>query len=103
MQAEEVRLLLEKKLGMISQRAHGLINHAITKTLADSGMSLEDMDVGGGTQSASSGKRGVSVLQCHGRATYTERVTISCSLAMSSWEMEISGTNYKNPLLRKLE
>ena len=68
MQAQEVRLLLEKKLGTISQRAYGLINQAITKTLVDSGMSLEDMDVNDGTRSASSGKRGVSVVQYHGWA-----------------------------------
>ena len=62
MQAQEVRLLLEKKLGKISQRACGLINQTITKTLTDSGMSLEDMDVGHGTRSASSGRRRVSVV-----------------------------------------
>ena len=59
-------MLLEKKLGVISQRACGLINQTITKTLTDSGMSLEDMDAGHGTQNASIGKRGVSVMQHHG-------------------------------------
>ena len=69
MRIQEVRLLLEQELGMISQRACGLINQTITKTLTDSGMSLEDMDVGHGTRSASSGNGGVSVVQYHGRAT----------------------------------
>ena len=62
MQAQEVRLLLEQKLGMISQRACGLINQTIMKTLTDSGMSLEDMDVGHGTRGVSSSKRGVSMV-----------------------------------------
>ena len=68
-QAHEVLSLLQKQLGMISQRACGLINQTITKTLTDSGMSLEDMDVGHGTRSASSGNGGVSVVQYHGRTT----------------------------------
>ena len=62
MQAEEVRSLLEKKLGMISQRACELINQTITKTSTDGGMSLEDMDLGHGTRGASSSKRGVSMV-----------------------------------------
>ena len=99
-QAQEVRSLLEKKLGMISQRACGLINQTITRTLMDSGMSLGDMDVGHG---ASRGNRGVSVVQYHGWATDTEIVARACSLVVSSWEMEISMTNHRNPLLWKLE
>ena len=63
MQTEEVRSLLEQKLGMISQKACGLINETIKKISLDCGMSLDDMDAGHGTRSASSGKRGVSVSQ----------------------------------------
>ena len=68
-QAQEVRSLLEEKLELISQKASGFINQTITKTLADSSMSLKDMDVGQGTRGASSGKRGVSVVQYYGWAT----------------------------------
>ena len=92
-QAQEVRSLLEKELGMISQRACESINQTITKTSTDGGMSLENMDVGHGTRRSSSGKR-VSVVQYHGWDTYTERVAGSCSLVVSSWEMEISMTNH---------
>ena len=60
MQTQEVHSLLEQELRMISQKAWGLINQTIMKTLTDSGMSLENMDVGHSTQSASSR---VSVLQ----------------------------------------
>jgi hypothetical protein len=59
---QEIRLLLEKELGMISQKVYGLISQTIKKTSQDCGMSLEDMDVGHGTQSPSSGNGGVSVL-----------------------------------------
>ena len=100
MQTEEVRLLLERELGMISQRAFGLIDQTITKTLENSGMSLRDVDIGHSTRSAPSG---VSVVQYPDWATGTERVTRSYSLAVPSWEMEISVTNYKNPLLRERE
>ena len=62
MQTQEVRLLLEQKLGMISQKAYGLINVAITESLTDSGMSLEDMDVGHGTRGVASNMEGVSVV-----------------------------------------
>ena len=84
MQTQEVRLLLEQELGMISQKACKLINQTIKKTLTDCGLSLEDMDAGHGTRSASSGKRRVSVLQYPDWTTDTERVTLSCSLAVSS-------------------
>ena len=86
-QAQEVRVLLEKKLGMINQRACGLINQTITKTLTDSRMSLEVMDVGHGTRGASGGEREVSVAQYHCWTTDTEQATRSCSLAVFSWEM----------------
>ena len=66
MQTREVRLLLEKELKMISQRACGLINQTVMKTFPDCGMSLEHMDVGDGAQSATSGMRGVSVTQYPG-------------------------------------
>jgi len=56
-------------------------------------MLLEDMDVSHGTRSASSGKRGVSVLQCPGWATGTERVTRSYILTVSSLGIEISVTS----------
>ena len=62
MQAQEVRLHLEQKLGMISQKAYGLINGTITKSLTDSGMLLEDMDIGHGTRSVASSTKGVSVV-----------------------------------------
>jgi len=68
MQTQEIRSLLEQELGVISQKTCGLINQTIQKTLLDCGMSLEDMDVGNGTRGASSGKRGVSVLQYPGWA-----------------------------------
>ena len=100
MQIQEIRSLLEQELGMISQRACGLINRTITMTLTDSGMSLEGMDVGHSARVASSG---VSVMQYPGRATDTERVTLSCSLAVSSWGTDISVANYNDPFLRKLE
>ena len=100
MQTQEIRLLLEQELGMINERACGLINQTITKISTDSGMPLEDMDVGHRTRSTS---RGVSVVQYPGWATGTEGATRSCNLAMSSWEMEIPVTNYKDPLLRALQ
>ena len=59
-QTQEARLRLEEELGLINQRACGLINQTITKTSADRGMSSEDMDVGHGTPGAPSGRRGVS-------------------------------------------
>ena len=62
MQTQEVRLLLEQKSGMISQKASGSISERIIKSLMDSGMSLEAMDVGHGTRSVSSSTRGVSVV-----------------------------------------
>ena len=68
-QAQEVRSTLEEKLGLISQRASGLINQTITTKLTDSSMSLKDVDVGQGTRGASGGKRGVSVVQYYGWAT----------------------------------
>jgi len=49
-QTEEIRLLLEQELGVISQKACGLIHQTIKKTFPDSGMSLEDMDVGHDTR-----------------------------------------------------
>ena len=101
MQTQEARLLLEHELGLIDQWARGLINKTITKTSTDFGMSLEHIDVGHGTQGASSGKRGVRMGQYLGWATYTEPVIRSCSLAVPSWEMEIPVANYKNTLLRK--
>jgi len=74
MQIREVRFLLKKELGVISQKTSGLINRTIQKTLLDCGMSLEDMDVGHGTQGGSTGKRGVSVLH-YPLGSDTERVT----------------------------
>lgn len=100
--AEEARLPLEKQLGTISERACGLINQTITKTLEDNGMSLEDMDVGQGTRTSTIGRKGVSVAQCPCWVTHTELVTRSCSLAVSNLKMEIPVVNYKNPLLHKL-
>jgi len=98
MQTQESRLLLDQELEMISKKATRLINQAFRKTLTDRGTSLEDMGVGHGTRGAS-----VSMLYYPGWATDTERVDRSCNLAVSSWGMEISVVNYKNPLLRKLE
>jgi len=63
MQAEEIRLLLERELGMISQKAGGLINRRIEKTWKDwtvGGISLEDVGISHGTRAASNGN-GVSV------------------------------------------
>jgi len=67
MQTEEIRHLLEQALGVISQKACGSINRTTKKALEDSGMSLEDIDLGNGGPGASRG-RGVSVLQYPGWA-----------------------------------
>jgi len=98
MQTQEIRLLLEQELEMISKKANGLINQIPRKTLLDYGTSLEDMGVGHGTRGAS-----VSMLYYPGWATDTEQVDRSCNLAVFSWGMGISVVYYKNPLLRKLE
>ena len=101
MHAQEARSPLEKEFGTITERACGLINQMIKKTLTDNGMILEDIDVGQGTLSATIGRRGVSAVQCPVWATHTELVTKSCSLAVSNREVEIPVVNYKDPLLRK--
>ena len=62
MQTEEIRTLLERELGVISQKACGLIHQTIKKALADCGLTLEDMHVGDGGPGAAR-DRGVSVLQ----------------------------------------
>ena len=62
MQTQEIRLLLEQELGVISQKACGLIHQTIMKALEDCGLSLGDMDVGHGEPGAAR-DRGVSVLQ----------------------------------------
>ena len=62
MQTQEVRLVLEQKSEMIAQKACGLINETITKSLTGSGMSLGDMVVGHGTRTSSSSMTGVSVV-----------------------------------------
>ena len=70
LQAREIRLTLEQELGMISQKAYEFVNQTIKKTLQDSTFGsiwLEDMDL-----DASSGKRGVSIMQYPSLATYTE-------------------------------
>ena len=59
-QTQEARLRLEEELGLINQKACGLINQTITKISKDCGMSLEDMDVSHGTPGAQSSRRGVS-------------------------------------------
>jgi len=66
MQIEETRRLLEQESAVISRKACGSINRTTKKTLADSGMSLEDMDVGNDS--------GVSVLQYPG-----------CARTLSEW------------------
>ena len=66
MQTQEICSLLEQELGMISQKACGLINQAIKKILPDCDMALESMDVGRSTPAASSGTREVGVLQSPG-------------------------------------
>ena len=70
MQTRETRLTLERELGIISQKACGLVNQMIKKTLqvsTFSGILLEDMEL-----DTSSGKRGVSMMQDPSWATYTE-------------------------------
>ena len=70
MQTQEIRLTLEQELGMISQKACGLVNQTIKKALQVStfgGISLEDME-----PDTSSGKRGVSMMRYPSWATYTE-------------------------------
>ena len=66
MQTQGIPSLLERELGMFSQYACGLINQVIKKTLPDLGMSLQGIDVGHSTPGASSGTRGVGVLQSPG-------------------------------------
>ena len=66
MQTKEIRSLMEHELGMISQKACGLINQVIKKILPDCGMSLEGMDHGYSTPGPSSGTREVSVLHSPG-------------------------------------
>ena len=100
LQTQEVRLLLEQKLGMISERARGLINQVVNMALMNRGMSSEGMDVAHSTQVASGG---VSVVQYPDWATDTERVTRTRSLAISNWGTKISVATYKDPFLRKLE
>jgi len=68
MQTQEIRFLLEQELEVVSQKTCGLINRTIKQSLLDCGLSLEDMDVSHGIRGASSGKRGVSVLQYAGWA-----------------------------------
>ena len=66
MQTQEVRSLLEQQLGLISQKACGLINQVIKSISSECGMSLESMDVGYSTPSASSGTREVGVFHSPG-------------------------------------
>ena len=60
MQTQEIRLLLEQELGVISKKACGSIHQTIMKALEDCGLSLGDMDVGHGGPGAAR-DRGVSV------------------------------------------
>jgi len=72
MQTQEVRLFLEQKSGIISQKACGLINETIIKSLTDSGMSLmslEDMDVVHDTRSVERSIKGVGVVWYPGWVT----------------------------------
>ena len=62
MQTQEIRLLLEQGLRVISQKACGLIHQTIQKALSDCELSLEDINVGHGGPGAAR-DRGVSVLQ----------------------------------------
>ena len=62
MQTQEIRLLLEQEIGVISQKACGLIHQTTKKALVDCGLSLEDMGVGHGGPGPAR-DRGVSVLQ----------------------------------------
>jgi len=82
MQTQEIRFRVEQELGVISQKACGLINRTIEKSLLDCGMSLEDMDVDRGTRDASSGKKGVSALQYPGWAQtlskWADHVAFGC-------------------------
>jgi hypothetical protein len=68
MQTQEVRLLLEQKLGLISQKAYGLLDQTTKKASTDCGVLLEDMDVVHGSPGTSRGRGGVSVLQYPGWA-----------------------------------
>ena len=63
MQTQEIRSLLEQELGLISQKACGLINQVIKEIIPDCGMSLEGMDV---WYSTPDGARDVGVLQSPG-------------------------------------
>ena len=70
MQTREIRLLLEQELGVISQKACGLIHQTIKKALAGCGLSLEDMDVGHGGPGATRDR--VSVLE---HPTWAQRLS----------------------------
>ena len=67
MQTQEIRLLLAQELGVISQKACGLIHQTIMKALAGCGLSLKNMDVGHGGPGAAR-DREVSLLQYPSRA-----------------------------------
>ena len=66
MQTQEIRSLMEQELGLISQKACGLINQVIENISSECGMSLESMDIGYSTPGASSGMREVSVFHAPG-------------------------------------
>ena len=62
MQTQEIRLLLERELGVISKKACGSIHQTIKKALADCGLTLEGMHVGHGEPGAAR-DGGVSMLR----------------------------------------
>jgi hypothetical protein len=75
MQIQDIHLLLEQETGMISQKAYGLINQSIDKTLQDwklGGIQLEDVDLGHAKRGASGGKRGVRMSLYSTWTTYAE-------------------------------
>ena len=90
MQTQEIRLTLARELGMISQKACGLVDQTIKKTLQVSkvGILLEGMEV-----DTSSGKR-VSMVWYSSWATYTEDDAV--------WQCPVGGRRNQWQLTRSL-
>ena len=81
---QENRLLLERALAMISQKAYEFISKAIDRTLqggrlGDIQSEDDDRGRGRGPRGASASETGVSVLEYPTLARYTEQVAFRAS------------------------
>ena len=97
MQAQEIRFTLERDIGMILQKACGLVNQTINQALQDStfgGILFEVMKL-----DTSSGKRGVSVMQYPSSGPHILKMVQFGGVQL---EEEISG-NSQGVSSRKLE